>query len=332
MPLPFLVAGAVIAAGVGIKKAADAKKDYSKAKSINSEARRIYNDAEQMLMDARSKTTVSLEELGKLKLNVWNEQMGEFVQTFSKIRHVDFSGEITTGKIHTDNKKELALMKNISLKASEVVMGGFTALGSGALAGIASYGGTMMFASASTGTAISALSGAAATNATLAWLGGGSLAAGGLGIAGGTAVLGGIVAGPVLAVGGMILAAKARESLANARENLSEAKVAVQEMKQASSVLNAIENVADEFSNVIKSLSKKMIFSLSKLTYVVEQFGLDYKKYDKYQKQVVYEAWTFAETMKLLLETPLLNQQGSLSGHYQKALDVGYELLMKPAK
>lgn len=43
---------------------------------------------------------------------------------------------------------------------------------------------------ASTGTAIGTLSGAAATNAALAWLGGGTLAAGGAGIAGGNLVLG----------------------------------------------------------------------------------------------------------------------------------------------
>lgn len=51
------------------------------------------------------------------------------------------------------------------------------------------------FGTASTGTAISALSGAAATNAALAWLGGGALAAGGSGIAGGQALL--ALAGPV---------------------------------------------------------------------------------------------------------------------------------------
>ncbi len=51
------------------------------------------------------------------------------------------------------------------------------------------------FGTASTGTAISALSGAAATNAALAWLGGGTLAAGGAGIAGGSAFL--ALAGPI---------------------------------------------------------------------------------------------------------------------------------------
>tara|TARA_B100000378_G_scaffold43013_1_gene32294 strand:+ start:253 stop:1266 length:1014 start_codon:yes stop_codon:yes gene_type:complete len=51
------------------------------------------------------------------------------------------------------------------------------------------------FGVASTGTAISTLSGAAATNAALAWLGGGALAAGGGGTAAGSALL--ALAGPI---------------------------------------------------------------------------------------------------------------------------------------
>ena len=51
------------------------------------------------------------------------------------------------------------------------------------------------FGTASTGTAISALSGAAATKAALAWLGGGALTAGGGGVAAGQALL--ALAGPI---------------------------------------------------------------------------------------------------------------------------------------
>lgn len=89
---------------------------------------------------------------------------------------------------------------------------------SGALAGFGATGSVGLLATASTGTAISSLAGAAATNATLAWFGGGALAAGGLGMAGGTAVLGGLVAGPALAVGGFMLANKAEEALEKARD------------------------------------------------------------------------------------------------------------------
>lgn len=51
------------------------------------------------------------------------------------------------------------------------------------------------FGTASTGTAISTLTGAAATNAALAWLGGGAVAIGGGGMAAGNALL--LLAGPV---------------------------------------------------------------------------------------------------------------------------------------
>ena len=81
----------------------------------------------------------------------------------------------------------------------------FKGAAAGAFAAASTLGGTAVLGTASTGTAIASLSGAAATNATLAFLGGGSLAAGGLGVAGGTMVLGGLVAGPALAVFGLYL-------------------------------------------------------------------------------------------------------------------------------
>ncbi|WP_156298229.1 helix-turn-helix domain-containing protein [Mycobacterium paragordonae] len=78
-----------------------------------------------------------------------------------------------------------------------------------AVGGAAAYGafvGAVSLGTASTGAAIGGLSGVAATNAALALLGGGTLAAGGAGIAGGMALLAGIVAAPalLLGVGGLV--------------------------------------------------------------------------------------------------------------------------------
>jgi len=62
---------------------------------------------------------------------------------------------------------------------------------------------------ASTGTAISSLSGAAATNAALAWLGGGTLAAGGGGVAAGTTIVAAVsTGGAVVAIAGVGLITK----------------------------------------------------------------------------------------------------------------------------
>jgi transcriptional regulator with XRE-family HTH domain len=89
---------------------------------------------------------------------------------------------------------------------------GATGAAAGAVVGGATAYGTFVaaasFGTASTGAAISGLSGAAATNAALALLGGGTLATGGAGVAGGVAVLIGIAAAPMalLLVGGLAIA------------------------------------------------------------------------------------------------------------------------------
>jgi hypothetical protein len=64
---------------------------------------------------------------------------------------------------------------------------------------------------ASTGTAIGTLSGAAAFNATMAWFGGGAIAAGGAGIAGGLMVISGIVLFPLIILWGYTIHKKAKK-------------------------------------------------------------------------------------------------------------------------
>jgi hypothetical protein len=102
----------------------------------------------------------------------------------------------------------------------------------------------MWLGTASTGAAIAGLSGAAATNATLAFLGGGSLAAGGLGMAGGAMMLGGLVAGPALAIMGLIIGAKATDNLEKAKTNYEEAKKAAEELVTLSVACNDIRRRA----------------------------------------------------------------------------------------
>lgn len=97
---------------------------------------------------------------------------------------------------------------------------GFGSITGGTMA-VGAWSLVTLFGSASTGAAISGLSGVAATNATLAWFGGGALAAGGAGMAGGMTVLGGIVAIPLVYVAAKGTHKKAKE--------LEEAKIKVEE-------------------------------------------------------------------------------------------------------
>ncbi len=351
MPIPFLVGAlAVAVGGYGVKKGLDARRDNDDAQDYYDRAEEVFDRAQSRLNTSREQTLETLENLGELKLQIWERQFSRYVELMAQIRNVEIPcapGSQQLSTIHI-KKQELAEMEKLSLKAGEVLGAGVAALGSGALAGVACYGGAMTLASASTGTAIASLSGAAATNATLAWFGGGSLAAGGLGIAGGTAVLGGVVAAPVLAVAGMVMASKARENLANARKNYSEAKLAAEEMNSAANKVEAINSVAEEFIYILQELDSKMTIIQDKLENILVDMSelwlrrslfqkivgwfrgdnkIDYRKFDSSQKNVVHEGYLLAQIMRKVLETSILTRDGSLTDDYRPALDEGNKFL-----
>ena len=317
MPLPLIIAipAFAAAAGLGIygtKKACDAVRDTKEARGIDAEARRTLQRGEKPLRKGRKRCRTKLKKLGRLKLEVWDRQLGRFVSLYGQLRDVELTGSPRIDRLgkRTFSKAEFADMTETSNLAGKVVSGGATALGTGALLGAASYGGAAMFGSASTGTAIATLQGVAATNATLAWLGGGSLAAGGAGIVGGAAVLGGIVAVPVLAVGGLVWSAEARKKLAAAERNLASAKKSVAEMKDAALVLDAICKAAAQHRDLITRLDNRMKPVLDDLAAVIRRSGSDYSKYTKADRRKVHLAVAFAQGLDIVLNAPLLTEDG----------------------
>ena len=333
MVLPFILLGAAIATGgFGVKQGFDAVSDSSEANNLRESAQRIYDSAFSDLSWEKDRTRDILTDLGRLKLETWQNSLGRFVELYGQLKNVKLTGEAATDQLGEMNvpsfsQADLADMTVIARQATEAITGGLGAIGAGALAGVAAYGGAGMFAAASTGTAISTLSGVAATNATLAWFGGGSLAAGGMGMAGGMMVLGGIVTGPVLAVGGMVWAAKARENLANAKSDYAQAKRAVDEMRNARTLVAGIGKVAGEFHWLIQALAERMNTVLDLLEKVIKKSGIDYSQYAQPQQRVVYLAVQFVQILKMAIETPILTKDGALTTNYHKALGEGRKIL-----
>lgn len=129
-------------------------------------------------------------------------------------------------------------------------------VGAGSIAGgglaVGSWALVTALGSASTGAAISGLSGVAATNATFAWFGGGALAAGGAGMAGGAAVLGGLFAIPLVYFAAKGSHKKAKE-LEDAKSELEVAIVRVREQIDAfPAVLAAVREKRLETAKLCK--------------------------------------------------------------------------------
>ena len=314
MPLPLILIGAAVVAGVlGVGAGIKSKVDFDEAEDINEDARRIYDNATESLERCRETVQATLEELGRQKVTLYEETLPPFVDTFSRIKNVDFDDLVILDDYTVDIETDILDIRTIAVQMSEVIGGGVGTLGAGALAGLATYGSVGLLGTASTGAAISGLSGVAATNATLAWLGGGSLATGGMGIAGGTAVLGGIVAAPVLLVGGLLLAYKAEEAKKNARSNLTKAKAAAEAMQSAESAALAIGRMADQTREVLQELCGHLSKDVAVLQHIVRSND-DYRTYDVGEKAVVIRAATVAVTLKNIAETPLIEKDGLVTG------------------
>lgn len=316
MPIPFIIVGATIAMGVsGVGLGAKGGYDQHRAQQLNKESNKRAENASLRLEDLRKKCGKSLQDLGDEKLYVLNGSVTRFVDAFSQLKNVDFTeseGLDELGKIQMGTK-EFSEMKALTAFSSSLLQGSTTGLAGGALTALGAYGAASALATASTGTAIASLHGAAAANATLAWFGGGSIAAGGAGMAGGAAVLGGIVAGPALLCMGIIVGAKAGKNLENARANAYQTNEICEELENGSMECIAIRRRCYMFYNLLARLDAY----LTPLTFAMEEIikaeGTDYSQFSDQSKKTIASAAATVSSVKAVLDTPILTDSGALT-------------------
>ena len=316
MPIPVLfIAAAAITGAFGVGKSVKAGVDTKKAKDLNRSANAIVEDAKRMLETARNQTSSCLQQLGQDKIEICSGSIMDFVDVFGKIKNVNFNGSAGLDELanfSVDNNS-LVELKQLGTFATSLLGGLAGGAMGGALTAFGAYSAAGTFAIASTGTAISSLSGAAATNATLAFFGGGSLATGGLGIAGGTAVLGGLVAGPALAIMGLIVGAKASKAKDEARSNYAKAEQFADESEVATELCFAIARRASMFSSLLKSLDMRFVPLISEMESIINQKGVDFKKYSKEQQETIAACASLAGAIKAILDTTILTEDGKMT-------------------
>lgn len=316
MPLPVVFIGIAAATGAtGVGAAVKAGVDHSTAKKINNNTEVRITSAAVRLENLRHQCGVALENLGREKVQVLSGSLLPFVDVFAKLKNVDFtesSGLLELSKLHTD-KTSFEKADTLEHFGVSLAGGSLAGLTGGALAAFGAYSAASTFAVASTGTAISSLSGAAATNATLAFFGGGSLATGGLGMAGGTAVLGGLVAGPALLVMGVIVSAKAGKGLEEAKKYAAQADELCEQFENGAAQCMSIRRRAWMFHNLLARLDALFLPLVFELEQIIETEGTNYALYMENSKKTVVMAASAAMSIKAVLDTPLLAEDGSLA-------------------
>ena len=306
MPIPFaFIAIGAGAAALGVGKGIKAGVDQKDANETNESARDIVNDATKAAKTSRKNSSKAIENLGRKKIWILDNSVESFVHLFEQLHNVELGespGMDELKKFRID-RQSFGELKQMSAMASSIA---------GGIAG--AYGGAMTLgACATTGTAIASLSGAAATNATLAFLGGGALSVGGLGIAGGTAVLGGLVAGPALAVMGFVVGAKASANKDAAYSNLAKAEKYREEVKTVQVLCKAIRMRANMFERLLIKLDAIFEPLTESLAQIIQTSGTDFSRYTKEEKAVVAANLSLTKAIKAVLDTPILTEAGELT-------------------
>lgn len=307
MPLPFIIAAVAVVAGAGgigagiqggikMKDASNTVKSAQKRNADNVNRLENYNSGTMTVMDS----------LGEQEMKIIS-RFQHFSAVYEKIHNAPKFTEIKKDGIVLSSFTPYEV-KNAAVGAG-VLLGGLGGAAMGTAGGFAAAGGTtaavMALGTASTGTAISALSGVAATNATLAALGGGSLAAGGGGIALGTAVLGGATLGIGLLVGGIIFnitGSKISDKAENAWQQMLQNE---EKINSICEYLLTLKNTASLFSNALDNVNKFFEIYLSQLDAIVQkQYGKRNFFARLFSKKCNYKK--FGDEEKLVTENTIL--------------------------
>ena len=316
MPIPIIFIGiAAVTGAIGVGNAIKGGVDQNNATKLNANSTERLEEASFRLDKLRKQCGKALDDLGEEKIFVLNGSVQAFLASFEKLKNVDFretEGLKELNKLQLDQVsfEELAEMKNFALS---IAKGSVAGVSGGAAAALGAYGAASALATASTGTAISTLSGAAATNATMAFFGGGSLAAGGMGVAGGAAVLGGLVAGPALLVMGTIVGANAGKNLENAKANAAVTTETIEELENGAFQCIAIRRRTYIFYSLLARMDAYFLPQIYEMERIISEEGFDYSQFKPESKASIAAAASTAATIKAILDTPILTEDGNLT-------------------
>ena len=300
----------------GFLNMSDANEKISKANSI-------YSDKTTELEIEKKRTSKKLEDLNQYKMTIYVDVIGKSINEIIKKIKIPKESEIDFWDDENSyffSSSEIVEIENISIEAKAVLQQVFHGARLMQAAAGSSLGFVGTFGAASTGTAISSLSGAAATNATLAFLGGGSLATGGGGMALGSSVLGGITIIPAAIILSNQFAKQAEESLTVATKYYAEVCEEVENIDYQILVLTKAINIQiEEIYSTIEKIQK--IYNQKVYPKLLEMFNknknfqgfVNYKTCSISDKKRIQQAAYFLKSMKEIIAVKILDSNNDVS-------------------
>lgn len=296
---PKALAALGVAAAAGAAAGTKGTVDMARGRKARKAAQQRHADALARCESVRLNAESVVREYGDFQMRAHASTVGRFADWLERNEHLvkrlNFKRVDGVWIRVPDIPKYKRTVENVATGVSGVV----SAVGAGASAQAGALWGVSAFATASTGTAISSLSGVAAENAALAWLGGGTLASGGGGVAAGTAVLGAVSVVPALLIGGMALGVMGARSKTKARHYAAQVDVEIKRIGLVEALLVSIERRVNELRVVLANLVERAAQALDEL----ELLDFD----PKLHAREFLRALQLVTAVKEVLNTPVLD-------------------------
>lgn len=298
--IPLLIAGAV----VGLGAHACASVDNDEAREKNRRANSIIEESNRIAQEAKNICQYSMDVLAKEKTRVLQENMKRFVESFSKIKPVNFNDMGDLFEIAKFNSNELTTMQSMVNSVDKVnvndVVGGLS------------------------GTALAV--GAADILAGGSLLSGASISVGGL--AGGAAL--GAVAAPIFAITGIFSASEASANLSKAKSNLSKARAYQDECETYSYLAHSVSERCDLFYETLNNIDinwfSDAVKQLEILVNSKKTFGnflknmIGKKIYSRQEMQMVASVASLAKMVKTIIDTNILDDKGCVTDESEQVI------------
>jgi len=186
------------------------------------------------------------------------------------------------------------------------------AAGAGVTTPFALSAAVVKYARASTGTPISTLSGAAATNARLAFLGGGSLRSGGGGVKLGKTVGGLAAIGPAALVAGIAVKNQGTKARTEAERHETEVEVSIAALDTRDELLRGVQERAQE----LQVLTGRMIARAKDALDLLESEPFDMSLH----AERLQTAFVLVKSVREVATAPVADEEGNIDAGTQRLI------------
>lgn len=285
--------------------------DIKYIKEKNNEIMQIIKKTNETIEPIKEETNQNFEELGKLKTDIYITTLEKFNEHIKVIKNILFHDDTTSPSLHSSyqfSQKDLSVLEAKIVSTKHLLQNASEENSAVTVSLSTIYSAVAAFGLDSTKKGTSSTSDIFSNNNTLTWLGGKVF------------TIVGITIDPSISH----LLWKGKLNYANTREEVDENHIlALTYNKKMNNIIKNFQELNKEIINISVLINKYNIecIKLNRQTDNIKyNIGINYKKFSDTQKALIQKHITFISQLLLLLNTPIINKDGSFNNQLIETL------------